>query len=288
MLTQLEVSTGVGDALALPIAHAYTAESPLQIKDIQGLGPVKADISTLANAVNDGDAYLGASVGKRNVVLTIGFNPDWVDQTIESLRDLLYVYFMPRTMVTLKFHSTHLPECFIVGHVESADPNMFSKDPEFAVSIICPAPDFIAMEATTVEGVVVSAPDAENPNVIENVGTVPSSVILRVDSSVARPSFTGTLNIFVQSGLQANSFSVDVDSPIDADWFFRMDSSPFLGQKYIRRIKVSDGTQQNLLGDMHAGSVWPLLRRGINVFEVFASSPGQDWSLEYYARFGGL
>ena len=79
----------------LPLLEDGDAGSdPIQVIGIDGLGPVKAAITTAPFGAFDGEAYVGASVGKRNIVLTIGLHPDWAIQTIEELRQLLYNYFM--------------------------------------------------------------------------------------------------------------------------------------------------------------------------------------------------
>src|SRR5664279_2906619 len=63
---------------------------PIQILKVDGLGPVKAAVTTTPFGDFDGESLPAASVGKRNIVLTFGLNPDWADQTFESLRAILY------------------------------------------------------------------------------------------------------------------------------------------------------------------------------------------------------
>jgi hypothetical protein len=143
--------------LSMPLESGEIDDSPLQIKNVAGAGPVKSEIATGSLAEIDGEYFTGSSTPKRNLVLTIGLNPDWATQTIESLRALVYKAFMVKNEVHLRFYSTHLPTCAINGHVESAEPNIFSRDPEFQVSIICPQPDFLAVALTVYTGVVGSS-----------------------------------------------------------------------------------------------------------------------------------
>ncbi len=103
MLTKVEVFGPV--PLILPLGEGETNTDPIQIRDVQGLGPVKANVNTSPFGSFDGEAYTGSSVGKRNIVLTLGLNPNWKDQSITSLRQLLYTYFMPKRAVTLRFFS---------------------------------------------------------------------------------------------------------------------------------------------------------------------------------------
>ena len=53
------------------------SDDPIHIRDITGLGPVKAEIATTPFATSDGELFQGSTVGKRNIVMTLGFNPDW-------------------------------------------------------------------------------------------------------------------------------------------------------------------------------------------------------------------
>ena len=138
MLTQVDVYGAVNSATALPLSGAGVYGDPVQIKKIDGLGPVKADIQTATYGAINREYLTGKFYGKRNIVLTLGLNPDWATQTVEELRQLLYAYFTPTQQVELRFQSTHLPEVNIFGYVESMDPNIFSADPEIDVSIIHP------------------------------------------------------------------------------------------------------------------------------------------------------
>ncbi len=81
---------------------------PVQIRNLEGVGPVKALVNTIPYAELDGESYAGSSTSKRNIVMTLGLNPNWVDQSIESLRHLLYSYFMPKRMVRLRSENFYL------------------------------------------------------------------------------------------------------------------------------------------------------------------------------------
>src|SRR4051812_7049320 len=165
---------------------------PVQVFNVEGLGPVKAEISSTPFATGRGELYQGGSTGKRNIVLTLGLNPDWEEQTMSTLRQLLYRYFMPEEWCKLRFFSDYLPTVDIEGYVESFEPNIFSKDPEIQVSIICPKPDFIEANATVLSGLV----DNGTAEIVYTyVGTVETGLELRIDATPANTSYNGDLTI---------------------------------------------------------------------------------------------
>jgi len=136
----ISAQPGVPD---LPLGGFVPNNEAIQIRNIEGLGPVKADVATTGYATGRGEISTGSSIPKRNIVLTLGLNPNWVDQSMSSLRQLLYQYFMPESWVHLTFFfSDDFPSVYIDGIVESFDPNIFSQDPEIEISILRLKPDF--------------------------------------------------------------------------------------------------------------------------------------------------
>lgn len=281
MLTKIEV-LGVDPSptlLSLPVSGALGTD-PIQMQGADGLGPVKADISTQSYAGIDGAAYGGSSIGFRNIVLKLGLVPNWKDNTMESLRQLLYTYFMPKTNVRLRFTSTHLPVCAIFGYVESMEPDMFSKDPQINVSIICPEPDFVAVDSTVVDGVV----DAGQVDV-DYVGTRPTGGDLVIRNSGA--SYTGGLSVILETVSQRVFFITALT--LDNNGYVYVGSVP--GSKEVLREGSSPAFETNLLPAVHLDqNDWPTLLKGLNKMSVISSAPPKplDWEFTYFARFGGL
>src|SRR4051794_37798090 len=110
------------DAPFLPLGGFMPNNDPVHVFNVEGLGPVKAEISSTPFATGRGELYQGSSTGKRNLAFTLGLNPNWDDQTMSSLRQLLYRYFMPEEWVKIRFFSDHLPTCDIEGYVEGFEP----------------------------------------------------------------------------------------------------------------------------------------------------------------------
>jgi hypothetical protein len=281
MITKMEVFSPNPSVPELPVAGFMPSSDPIQIRDIQGLGPVKAEIATTPFATGRGEIFQGGSTTKRNIVVTLGLHPNWVDQSMTSLRQMLYRYFMPELWTKLRFISDDLPVVGIDGVVESFEPNMFSQDPEIQVSIICPKPDFIEVDTTLVYGTV---DDGTTEVVIDYVGSVSTGFELRILSSVALPTYLGDLTIVNNSVSGAQSFQAQAVT-VDSDMYFMINTV-----RSTRRIQnvYTDGQAINLLGKMVTQSKWPELSPGENVFTVAGSTPGLDWVMGYFNRFGGI
>jgi len=256
----------------------------IQVRNIEGLGPVKADVGTSPFGSIDGEAYTGSSVGKRNLVITVGLNPNWIDQSIESLRTLLYAYFMPKQSVKLRFFSDSMVTVEISGYVEGFEPNIFTKDPEIQISIICPMPDFVAIASTVVTGIVapnnVPQPGAD----IGYAGNVAAGFLLRVDANATVPAYSGPLDIVSRTPFSL-AFSIN---PMTADNGQYFEMSSVRGTKYAQGVNILGGARVTLLRNVAASSAWPQLEPGVNNFYVAASTSGQAWTLTYFNRFGGL
>jgi len=253
---------------------------PIQIMNIDGLEPVKAAITTTAFGAYDGEAFTGASVGKRNIVLTVGLNPDWAIQSTEELRQLLYNYFMPKLLVQLRFHSTNFPVVKIEGYVESVEPNIFAKTPQMVVSIICPKPDFVALSPTVVTGITNDGTDTDE---IDYPGSVSSGFALEITQAVGTPG-TDSIQVSLTGQYAPQVFVTRGNLAPDLRW----EMSSVMGAKYIRSVSLTTGAVQNFLNDLAVDATWPRLYPGINKIAVITPVVGQNWELSYYAKFGGL
>ncbi len=168
----------------------------------------------------------------------------------------------------------------ISGYVEGFEPNIFSKDPEIQISIICPQPDFVDVDATVLTGTV---DDGTTKTTIGYFGTVPSGFVLRVSSTPARQAYTGIITIVNKTPFPQ---FFPVEATVDTTRYFEMSSVQ--GLKYVRTVAISGGIITNLLRTTAANVVWPKLEPGANDLSVGANSPGQEWKLTYFNRYGGL
>lgn len=283
MITKMEAYSQWASAPELPLGGFMPSDDPIQVRDVQGIGPVKSDIVSAQSATGRGEIPQGKSTGKRNIVLTLGLNPNWHDQTMSSLRQLLYAYFMPEQWVKLRFFSDEMPTTDIEGDVESFEPNIFSQDPEIQISILCLKPDFVDVDATIYTGV---TDDGSTELEFNYIGTVPTGIELQVSRTVAVPSYTGLITATLQSP-DVQIFTADPVT-IDTLKYFKLNSTK--GMRRVQNVAVADGAITNLLDRMDDEAVWPELKFGPNVISVEAAvaGRGQNWTLAYYNRFGGL
>lgn len=285
MITQLEVFTPRVTAPPLPIVDGSAAADPIQIRNIDGLGPVAAQINTGQYGSIHGEFYMGSFTGKRNIVLTLGFRPNWIDQTIENLRQLIYSYFMPETQVKLRVTSTHMAQVDIDGYVESCEPNMFSSDPEMQVSIICPNPYFYGSSITVIPGSTLALPDG-TPTEINYMGTVPTGFVLSVMPSDTVAAMSNKEIRFINDDVYATPDIFIVTATVDATQYLQVSSEQ--GNKYVRQIATPSGNKTSILGKQAPGSVWMQLNNGVNKFRVMSATPGLSWTMQFYAKYGGI
>ena len=282
MLTELKAYSSWRSAPTLPLSDGGRAETDLiQIRNISGLDPVKAAVNTTPFGSVDGASYVGSSVLSRNIVLTLHPNPDWDDWTFESLRRLVYSYFMPKRPTRLVFYSDDMVPVEISGIVESVSVNSFSKDLEIQVSIICPDPYFTALDPTVITGQTVRS--GGGVIIAPYNGSVEAGMVVKVSqTSGATPT-----DIAVQIGDPIVTYFA-VAAVVNGNMYFEMSSVPM--QKFVQNINIGSGVITNLLSRVHVqeGSLWPTFQPGDNEFSVITDAGVQDWELTYFERFGGL
>lgn len=283
MLTQMEVFTPGITTPPLPIVNQNVSLDSFQIKKIDGLGPVTASINSTQFGSIDGASLDGTYTPQRNIVITIALNPDWASQTIEGLRQVLYSYFMPENQVKLRFTSTHLPPVEIIGYVESCDPQMFSQDPEYQISIVCPKPYFMAVNATVIQGAT-QAFTSPTDVLMTYEGNSDVGFVVDITLPTGGTAFHGEAR-FING---TPSTKVAIFSPIDVSTttFFRLSSVE--GDKWARQYPIPSAVPSNALGKIQPGSNWLTLRKGLNKIQILTATAGLNWTLQYYAKYGGL
>jgi Phage tail protein RIFT-related domain len=282
VLTDVKAYSSWRSAPTLLLDEGGRAEKDLiQIRNIDGLDPVKASINTSPFGSVDGASYVGGSVQSRNIVLTLHPNPDWNNWTFEGLRRLLYSYFMPKRATRLVFYSDDMIPVEISGIVEDVQVNMFSKDPELIVSIICPDPYFTSLEGIVITGR--SGPAGGPVTLIEYNGTMDAGIRVKVTASTDPvPN-----DIAIQVGDPIITYFA-VAATVDPSMYFEMSSLPM--QKFVQNVTIGSGVITNLLSKVHVqeGSLWPSFQPGENEFSVVTDHGSHDWELTYFERFGGL
>jgi len=139
MITSVKVS-GLGAATRnaeFPFRQDAPVDSSYYVDSVDGLGPTKADLNMSAYPTQNRNKFNSSRVGGHQVVLNLGYDPDLsAGETVETLRRNLYTIVPPEANVRLTFVDSILGETYIEGHIESAEPDIFSKEPRFVVTFV--------------------------------------------------------------------------------------------------------------------------------------------------------
>ncbi len=282
MITRMEVFSAQANAPGISLGGFLANSDTVQIRNIEGLGPVKANLSSAPYSTGRGEYFQGSSTGTRNIVLTLGLNPNWVDQTVSSLRRLLYTYFMTEQWVKLRIFTDDQPPVDIEGIVESCDPNIFSQDPEMQISIICHYPDFVEPDVVNLTGSVPSSLANGMPieNVLNYIGSVPSGFELRIFGTIDKPIYRDRIVVVMRNQ------TFDINSvEIDATHYFRLITMKT--SRLVETVNTENSERNSLLKNV-VQSKWIEFKPGENVFSIGAMESGLAWELRYSNRFGGL
>lgn len=108
-------------------------ESGFWVINVDGLGPVQANINTTEIVTYDGSIFNSSRGTERNITFSLVFD----DPDIENVRHKSYRYFPVKQKITVRVETDHR-ECEIDGYVESNDPSIFSSLEQTDISVICP------------------------------------------------------------------------------------------------------------------------------------------------------
>lgn len=282
MITKVQAYTSRPSAPTLALTEpGREATDPIQITNIDGLDPVKANAITTPYGTLDGESFDGIQVPSRNIVLTLRPNPDWSTWSPEALRQLIYAYFMPKHSIKLVFTSDELPVVEITGIVESVEANPFSQDPEFLISIICVDPYFQEVEETTASGFTIRP--GGTLDLITYEGNIEVGFRLFVTFSAVPFAYS----VQVQSGdPDYTTFDVEVEPGIQNGQPFEMCSIPT--KKFARIVYEAMGLPVYLTHAIAENSVWPTLKPGDNNIGIVTNAGVQNWEMKFFKRYGGF
>ena len=103
------------------------------VKSVDGLSATKASINTTELALSDVAIFNGARAGMRNLKLKLAPLP-YPD--IETTRQRIYSWFQIKQPMSV-YVNTDKRRVRTEGYVESVEADIFSKDEEINVSILC-------------------------------------------------------------------------------------------------------------------------------------------------------
>ncbi len=273
MIFKVEVRNVAGTLLTL-LFDDYS--NGYYVKEIEGLDPVDAAIVSSDFAGVDGTQFQTASRGARNIIIKLGFEPDYILTSVSSLRRALYGFFMPKSVVNLKFFDTDGLVIDIQGRVEKAPAPLFTDKPGMNISILCDDPDFVEPDPITTSGATVST---TTESFIHYEGTSDSGFVFTLHLNRSLSDFTIYMTnpdgILRQLDFSASLLNGDI-----------LTISTVTGDKFIQLNR--GGTISSLVYGMPSTSEWLQLKNGFNNFRVYAVGSPIPFDITYVNRHGGL
>lgn len=272
MITRVDVYAPSGDILSLPILE----DSGYVIKDIEGLDPVDSSLVSSSFAQLDGEQYQSSRRVKRNIILKIDLESDYVDQTVSKLRQRLYAFLMPKTNVTLHFIFDDAPPVAIQGWVESFASPLFTATPDATISILCFLPDFYSLDVLSLHK---SSTATNQEQILDYNGSVETGFTFTFLINRSLPGFS----IYARHGDTVPGEIDFIGNLMDGDI---LKISTVQGNKYATLTRA--GVSTSILYGVSPYSNWLELFPGRNYLRVYAEGAPIPYIVEYTEKFGGL
>ena len=240
-----------------------TDKTGFAIDNIDGLGPVEADINTTEMVV-DGDLFNSARVGKRNIVLELIFYSE-SGSGIESTRQYSYQLFPIKKQVYIEVEADNRT-VWTYGYVEKNEPLIFSDMCKTQVSLICPDPKWYDSNGD------VTTPIIPNANTtIEYEGEVETGgyLTITIGSSVEAPVHAGVPAFTITcANPDGEAQLIDVFTPIGG--FVEGDVitlTSVLGNKGCIWTDTADA-DHNALNLISQNPDWITFKTGLNTIRI--------------------
>lgn len=273
-IEKIEARTPLGALLVLSLTDPTNG---YLVKEVDGLDPVKATISSTTFAGVPGTRYQSSRREARNIIIKLGLAPDFaVNQTVRQLRTALYEFFDSDSEVSLRFYMADGLTVDIHGRVETCDAPLFVKDPEAVISIMCFAPDFEELTPTVVSGNTVST---TTEFTIDYPSKTKVGFVFRLTLNRSLSAFTiyqrPTDNVTRTFDFAASLLTGDI-----------LTISSINGEKAVTLNR--GGTLSSLMYGKSPQSKWLQLEQGSNHLRVYATGAAIPFTISYTPRYGGL
>lgn len=273
MLTQVDIATAQGSLLSIPL----TGESGLIVQEIKGLDPVKATLVSSSFANQDGEQFYSSRREARNIVLTLGLEPDYVTDQVQDLRRRVYAYLMPKSKVTLTFFMNGTENYQIEGIVETCETTLFALEPAIEISIMCYDPDFKDPDFEILSG---NSTNGFTEVPINYTGTVETGMRFVLDINQTLDQFA-IYHRLPDGSIRVLTFVY----PMLGSDVIVIDTRPGLKEATLTR----GASDSSVLYGVSPQSVWLQLEPGLNQLRVYVNKVTPvPWELTYNTRFGGL
>jgi hypothetical protein len=246
----------------LPIVDALPSDLYI-LKGVDGLGPPEIDVS-IADTLNAGGVYQGRRPQSREIVASIGLNPDYTaGQSVSDLRESLYGMLTPGYIdnIVVQILDGLTVIATTVGYVKKLEINPFSKDPQVDLTIACLQQYLLA------PNLLFLSPASKSAPVITNVATAPAGFHMEVVFTAPLASWmlsdiSGKKMLFTYAFLTADKLIFDTRPGSRGIWVLR------------------GAVLTNIIYALSTDSIWYMLHGGDNVFAT--SSQSFTWGDVYY------
>jgi len=274
MLTKIEARNLQGSLLTLSLLDISEG---ISVEDVQGLDPVKATLVYSDFAGQDLSTFQSARRDRRNIILKLGYEPDYVNTSVRDLRRRLYKWFMPKSLVRLRFYEDDGLVVDISGRVESNDtPRFGTQDPDATISIVCEDSNFVDLtprifSATTTSGSTTSD--------LTYNGSVETGFVFTLNLDRDINGFT-----FYNTPPDNSQRSLQFTAPMVAGDTLKISTVP--GDKYA--ILTHAGVDNSVLYGVNPSANWLNLFEGLNKLRVLVAGEPIPWSIAYTDKYGAL
>lgn len=247
----------------------------------EGLTPSSATINTMGAGISDGTVFNSSYVNSRNIVLTVVPNGN-----VEKARLTLYRFFKPKYKVRL-FVKTMMRDVYIDGYVEAFEGSLYSQRQAFQISIICPQPFFIDVNATVVpqtfvynafsfpvsipeEGLMLSSLESGGKATVPNKGEESTGIVIRLVANdiVLEPTI---YNVTTRETFTFQ-FEMQMGDVVEIDT-----------RKGIKTIILTrSGVKSNIINSIAKGSNWFSIPTGDNMFTYDCLYGAENLDVTYY------
>jgi hypothetical protein len=273
MLDKFEVRTAQGTLLSFPMGDS---SGGYEVRDIQGLDPVEATISSSTFAGVPGSQFHSAQLADRNITMKIGFKPDYVTTSVKSLRNRLSSFFTPAEEINLRFYDDEGLTVDTFGRVEYCRAPLFAQKPGADISVVCFDPAFLGLSPVGVSGASVSD---DTETVISYDGSADTGFEFHLFIHRDLSEFT----IYARSPSGVLS-TMDVAGTFQAADVLSI--TTITGAKSA--ILSRGGSDTSVLYAVSPQSSWYQLKQGDNRIRVYAEGAPVPYTITYTDRYSGL
>ncbi len=278
MIKSLTITNHLGDSIVLELARPE--KSGFVVKNIDGLGPVKATINMSTYATCDGSTFNSAFMDARDINLSLLYYQT-ENESIEDIRQKSYKYFPNKKKIHLLIETDNRT-VWTEGYVEDNVPNMFSPDTGCTITIRCPDPYLYSVDNadTIFHGTkpLFDFPFGESsdtePYELGSIINLDSAVVVYTGDCDVGCTITidaigpaSDISIFRTNGseqmnIDTTKLPSSLKSGIDNGDTIIIETS--IGKKSV--VLVRDGIQYNILNCVSKESSWFTLSKGDNIF----------------------